>query len=158
MPDPAEHEELTAAAERARVLRDEINGHNIAYHLHDAPVISDAEYDLLVRELVALETEHPQLVSPDSPTQRVGASPLAAFEPHIHKRPMLSLGNAFSDDDLREFDTRVKRTAGIAPESPVAYLCELKLDGLSVSLTYENGPPDHRRDTRRRNHRRKHHV
>ena len=134
---------LAESAERARFLRDEIARHNIAYYVHDAPTVSDAEYDALMRELTALETEFPALVSPDSPTQRVGAAPVSAFGSVAHRRPMLSLANAFSADDLRAFDTRAKRALGIAAdaqaEHAIAYLCELKLDGLGVSLTYENG-------------------
>ncbi len=195
-------------SERARFLRDELARHNVAYYVHDAPTVSDAEYDALMNELLALETAFPALVSPDSPTQRVGAAPVSAFGQIVHKRPMLSLGNAFSAEDLRQFDTRARRALGLAvaddvqkaaeraavaaaktalkpkrakktvaeavvavagsdgattdmtadaainvasaeagakpPESAVAdiaieYICELKLDGLGVSLTYENG-------------------
>jgi DNA ligase (NAD+) len=132
-------DDLHAAAERARALRDELQGHNIAYYVHDAPTVSDAEYDALMNELVALETRYPELVSPDSPTQRVGAAPLSAFGSVTHRRPMLSLGNAFSADDLREFDKRAKRTVGMDLGAPVEYICELKLDGLAVNLRYENG-------------------
>lgn len=135
MPNDAVH----AAAERARFLRDEINGHNVAYYVHDAPSVSDAEYDALMRELQALETQFPELVSPDSPTQRVGAAPATAFGSVTHRRPMLSLGNAFSAEDLREFDKRAKRQLGMPLEETIEYICELKLDGLAVSLTYEDG-------------------
>ena len=127
------------ASERARFLRDELQKHNIAYYVHDAPTVSDAEYDAQMNELTALETAFPALVSPDSPTQRVGAAPASAFGSVLHKRPMLSLGNAFSDDDLLGFDTRVKRALGMELDAPIEYICELKLDGLAVSLTYENG-------------------
>ncbi len=132
-------EDVHVAAERARFLRDEVQRHNIAYYVHDAPSISDAEYDALMNELVALETKFPELVSPDSPTQRVGAAPLEGFGQVTHRRPMLSLGNAFSADDLREFDKRAKRALGMDLEAPIEYVCELKLDGLAVSLTYEDG-------------------
>lgn len=132
--------DIHKAAERARILRDELQKHNIAYYIHDAPTVSDAEYDALMNELTALETAFPPLVSPDSPTQRVGAAPVAAFGSVVHKKAMLSLGNAFSPDDLRNFDGRVKRTLGMAElDSPIEYVCELKLDGLACSLTYENG-------------------
>ncbi len=131
--------DIHQAAERARILRDELQKHNIAYYVHDAPAVSDAEYDALMRELTALETTFPELVSPDSPTQRVGAAPVSAFGSVTHKRPMLSLGNAFSADDLREFDKRAKRTLGMDLDAPVEYVCELKLDGLAVSITYEDG-------------------
>ena len=131
--------DIHQAAERARFLRDDLQKHNIAYYVHDAPTVSDAEYDAQMNELTALETAFPALVSPDSPTQRVGAVPAAAFGSVVHKRPMLSLGNAFSADDLRGFDTKVKRALGMDLDAPVEYICELKLDGLAVSLTYENG-------------------
>lgn len=131
--------DIHVAAERARALRDELQKHNIAYYVHDAPTISDAEYDALMRELQALETRFPELVSPDSPTQRVGAEPLSAFGQVTHRRPMLSLANAFSAEDLRAFDARAKRALGMDAGERIAYICELKLDGLAVSLTYENG-------------------
>ena len=136
---PEAPDDIHAAAERARTLRDELQAHNIAYYVNDEPTVSDAEYDLLMRELQALEAKFPELISPDSPTQRVGAAPISAFGSIMHRRPMLSLANAFSADDLREFDKRAKRTVGMDLEIPVEYICELKLDGLSVSLTYENG-------------------
>src|SRR5687768_18404629 len=102
--------ESTVVAERARFLCDEIDRHNIAYYIHDAPTVSDAEYDALMQELQAIEAKHPELISPDSPTQRVGTVPLSAFGSVTHRRPMLSLGNCFSADDLREFDMRATRT------------------------------------------------
>ena len=126
-------------ADRVDALRAEIARHNFAYHAQDAPTVSDAEYDALMRELNALEAEFPDLVTPDSPTQRVGDAPLSAFGSITHRRPMLSLGNAFSADELREFDKRAKRTVGMAETESVEYICELKLDGLSISLTYEKG-------------------
>ncbi|MES2464427.1 MAG: hypothetical protein V4671_28025, partial [Armatimonadota bacterium] len=89
-------DDIHTAAERARTLRDELQSHNIAYYVNDAPTVSDAEYDTQMRELQALEAKFPELVSPDSPTQRVGAAPLSAFGSITHRRPMLSLGNAFS--------------------------------------------------------------
>ena len=142
-PDPAPPAEIHEAAEVARNLRDTLARHNIAYYIHDAPTVSDGEYDALMRQLLAIEAQYPALVSPDSPTQRVGAAPLSAFGSVTHRRPMLSLANAFSADDLRAFDTRAKRALGITdPDgavSPLEYICELKLDGLAVSLTYENG-------------------
>ena len=131
--------EIHVASERARALRDELQKHNIAYYVHDQPTVSDAEYDAAMQELIALETAYPVLVSPDSPTQRVGAAPVSAFGSVTHRRSMLSLGNAFSADDLREFDKRAKRTVGMDLTAPIEYVCELKLDGLAVSLTYENG-------------------
>jgi DNA ligase (NAD+) len=136
---PAVPDEIHDAAERARFLRDEIQRHNVAYYVHDAPTVSDAEYDALMNELNALEAKFPELVSPDSPTQRVGAVPASAFGAVTHRRPMLSLANAFSADDLREFDKRARRHLGMSADAPIAYVCELKLDGLAVSLTYEKG-------------------
>ncbi|WP_440996852.1 NAD-dependent DNA ligase LigA [Arhodomonas sp. SL1] len=123
------------AARRAAELRETIAYHNHRYYVLDAPEISDAEYDALLRELQALEHAHPDLVTPDSPTQRVGAPPLEAFEEARHELPMLSLGNVFSEAELLEFDRRVRERAGAA----VAYVCEPKLDGLSVNLRYEDG-------------------
>ena len=128
-----------AASERAAVLRDEIQHHNYLYYVQDAPAVSDAEYDALMRELVALEASFPEIVSADSPTQRVGAAPLSAFVPHLHQVPMLSLGNAFSEEDLRAFDARVRRLLKDDLSAPIDYVAELKIDGLAVSLTYERG-------------------
>ena len=129
-----------AAAARAQALRDQIAAHNIAYYVRDEPAVSDAEYDALMQELVRIEGAFPELVSADSPTQRVGAAPASAFGSVMHRKPMLSLGNAFNADDLREFDKRAKRTLGMSDlTTPIEYVCELKLDGLAVSLTYENG-------------------
>ena len=132
-----------AVIERLTWLRGEIERHNQAYYVHDAPVVSDAQYDILMRELQSLEAEHPQLVTTDSPTQRVGASPLAAFGSVTHSVPMLSLGNAFEDAEVRAFDKRVAdtlRAAGkLSAGEEVSYFCELKLDGLAISLRYERG-------------------
>lgn len=113
-----------------------IERHNRLYHEEDRPEISDQEYDLLVRELIELEARFPELAQPDSPTQRVGGAPLPFFEKVVHKTPMLSLGNAFGEDDLRDFDRRVRQAVG---SQTVRYVCELKIDGLAVSLHYENG-------------------
>ncbi len=131
------------AAERAARLRAEIEQHNVRYYVYDDPTVSDAEYDALMRELTALETEHPELVTPDSPTQRVGAAPLAEFGSLRHAVPMLSLGNGFEDEDVHAYDKRVSDTlrgAGLlGPAEQAQYFCELKLDGLAISLRYENG-------------------
>src|SRR5699024_6871223 len=99
-----------SAAQRVDALRQEIADHNHRYHVMDAPIVSDAQYDALVRELQALEAAHPDLISPDSPTQRVGAAPLAAFDSVTHAVPMLSLGNAFSQDEVAAFDRRAADT------------------------------------------------
>ena len=118
-------------------LREKIRYHNYRYYVLDDPEISDAEYDRLFRQLVELEQAHPELITPDSPTQRVGAEPLEAFAQVTHRQPMLSLENAFGADELREFDGRVKRFLGRS--SGIEYTAEPKIDGLAVELVYENG-------------------
>lgn len=123
--------------ERAAWLRGEIERHNHAYYVLDAPTIPDAEYDKLFRELQALEQQYPELLTADSPTQRVGAPPLKAFPPHAHGVPMLSLNNAFSADEVEAFDKRVRD--GLATIAAIDYAVEPKFDGLAISLTYENG-------------------
>ena len=122
---------------RIEDLREQVRYHNRRYHVDDAPEISDAEYDGLYRELEALEDEHPELITPDSPTQRVGGEPIEGFEEVRHSVPMLSLANARKIEDLREWDARVRRLLG-EDETP-RYVTELKIDGLAVSLRYENG-------------------
>jgi DNA ligase (NAD+) len=129
----------TDAAARAEELRATLTEANHRYHVLDAPTISDREYDLLFKELSELEATHPELVTADSPTQRVGAPVEGGFPSVRHDVPMLSLGNAFGADDLREFDTRVRRGLGRGPDDPpVGYVCELKIDGLAISLLYES--------------------
>ena len=123
-------------ARRAAELREAINEHNHRYYVLDQPTIPDAEYDNLFRQLQALETAFPALVSADSPTQRVGVAPVAGFASAQHRVPMLSLNNAFSDADIQAFDKRVRDALDVAH---VDYFCELKFDGLAVNLTYENG-------------------
>jgi len=127
----------TDVRSRIEDLREQVRYHNRRYHVEDAPEISDAEYDALYRELEALEGEHPELVTPDSPTQRVGGEPIEGFEEVRHSVPMLSLANARKVDDLWEWDARVRRLLG-GDESP-RYVTERKIDGLAVSLRYENG-------------------
>ena len=122
---------------RIEELREQVRYHNRRYHVDDAPEISDAEYDGLYRDLEALEDEHPELITPDSPTQRVGGEPLEGFEEVRHSVPMLSLANARKVEDLREWDARVRRLLG-EDETP-RYVTERKIDGLAVSLRYENG-------------------
>ena len=127
-----------AAKARAAELREALEDANYRYHVLDAPTIADAEYDRLLRELDELEAAHPELQTPDSPTQRVGATPSAGFAEVRHAVPMLSLSNAFGADELREFDSRVRRGLGLTDADPgVRYVCELKIDGLAVSLRYE---------------------
>src|SRR4249920_3378823 len=132
-----------AAAERHAALAARIDRANELYHGQDAPEISDAEYDALFRELVALETAHPDLTTPDSPTQRIGGTPAGTFDEVRHARPMLSLSNAFSHDELRAFDGRVRRGLGLAaapePAPDLRYVAELKIDGLAISLRFERG-------------------
>ncbi|MBY4946706.1 NAD-dependent DNA ligase LigA [Cupriavidus respiraculi] len=144
-PDPA-----TPAA-RADWLREEIERHNYQYYVLDAPSIPDAEYDALFRELQDIEAAHPELLTPESPTQRVGGQPVSAFAAVRHRVPMLSLGNGFTDEDVVAFDRRcaqgLGRAAPAQTQAPdlfsaadaVEYACELKFDGLAMSLRYENG-------------------
>jgi DNA ligase (NAD+) len=129
---------VTDPAARAAELRTLLNDANHRYHVLDAPTMPDREYDLLFRELVDLEAANPELITPDSPTQRVGAPVEGGFPSVRHDVPMLSLGNVFSADELREFDARVRRGLGRGPDDPpVTYVCELKIDGLAISLQYE---------------------
>jgi DNA ligase (NAD+) len=129
--------ELVAETRRAALLRAEIERHNEAYYRHDAPTIPDAEYDKLFRELQALEVKHPVLMTPDSPTQRVGAVPLKEFPSRLHGVPMLSLNNAFEPAEVEAFDQRVRD--GLETIAAVDYAVEPKFDGLAISLTYEDG-------------------
>jgi DNA ligase (NAD+) len=115
-------------------LRKKIEEHNRAYYVDDAPVISDYEYDQLMQELIALETAHPELITPDSPTQRVGGTPTGGFGKVVYTRPKLSLSNSFDAGDLRDFDRRVRQ---VCPE--ITYIVEYKFDGLTVVLNYEDG-------------------
>ncbi|MEW9670351.1 NAD-dependent DNA ligase LigA [Ammoniphilus sp. 3BR4] len=128
--------DLVAAQKRIEELREAINKHNYLYYVKDNPQITDQEYDQLMKELLALEESFPDLKSPDSPSQRVGSEPLPFFEKVEHRVPMLSLGNSFGADDLRDFDRRVRQNA---TSEEVRYVCELKIDGLAVSLRYEDG-------------------
>jgi DNA ligase (NAD+) len=125
------------AVERAAWLRGEIERHNHAYYVLDAPTIPDAEYDKLFRELQDLEQQYPGLLTADSPTQRVGAPPLREFQPHAHGVPMLSLNNAFEPEEVEAFDKRVRD--GLETIAAIDYAVEPKFDGLAISLTYENG-------------------
>jgi len=125
------------AKKRIDKLREEINFHNYRYYVLDDPVISDPEYDQLMRELEELERKFPDLITPTSPTQRVGAPPLEKFEEVRHTIPMLSLANAFEEGEVREFDDRVKRFLGTTRD--IEYCAELKIDGVAVELIYEEG-------------------
>ena len=123
-------------AQRAAGLRERIEHHNYRYHVLDDPEIPDSEYDRLMRELAALEDAHPDLRTPDSPTRRVGAAPLASFAEVVHATPMLSLGNAFGEEELRDFDRRVRERLEV---EEIEYALEPKLDGLAASIVYRDG-------------------
>ena len=125
----------TTIQQRIEELKEQLNRWSHEYYVEDKPTATDAEYDKAYHELVALEVEHPELVTPDSPTQRVGGEVLDQFQKVTHTNPMLSLSNAFSKEDLEEFDARLRKLTNRAIE----YVCELKIDGLSIALTYQNG-------------------
>ncbi|WP_051920803.1 NAD-dependent DNA ligase LigA [Thermodesulfobacterium hydrogeniphilum] len=125
--------------ERVKKLREEIDYHNYRYYVLDSPVISDAEYDALMRELKELEEKYPELITPDSPTQRVGFKPAEGFKEVPHVEPMLSLDDAMNEEEVIEFDKRIKRFLGFPEDQPIEYTVEPKIDGLAVELVYENG-------------------
>ena len=122
---------------QVEALRTQLREHAYQYYVLDDPLIPDIEYDRMLRELQRLEKTHPQLITPDSPTQRVGAAPLAGFSQVSHTVPMLSLGNAFSDDELRDFDRRIRERLEV--EGQISYAAEPKLDGVAMSLVYRSG-------------------
>src|SRR5438105_4852696 len=126
---------LAVAKRRVEELRDRIDYHNYRYHVLDQPEISDYDYDELINELKALEEEFPELITPDSPTQRVGATPADLFAPVEHRVRMMSLDNVFSQEELEAWGKRVERAIGTG----ATYVCELKIDGVAVALTYEGG-------------------
>lgn len=125
-----------ATVERVRQLKDEISEHNYRYYVLDDPIVSDAEYDRLLVQLQELEEKYPELISPDSPTQRVGAAPAAGFETVSHAVPMLSLANAFSREEVEEFDRRIRERLDL---ETIVYSAEPKLDGVAIALRYEHG-------------------
>jgi DNA ligase (NAD+) len=125
---------------KIETLREKIRRHEHLYHVLDAPEISDADFDRLVQELKKLEAAHPELITTDSPTQRVGGKPREGFVKLAHSRPMLSLDNAFSEEELRAWDSRVRELAGT---DKIEYVCELKLDGMSMALRYKDGKLEH---------------
>ena len=127
--------DLPIAEKKIDELRHRLNQYNYEYHVLDQPTIPDAEYDQLLKELIKLEEAFPELITPDSPSQRVGGQVLDLFTKVRHESPMLSLSNAFNENDLRDFDRRVRQGVG----DEFSYVCELKIDGLAVSLKYENG-------------------
>jgi DNA ligase (NAD+) len=124
----------SSPAQRAEELRAELRRHEHLYYVMDAPEITDAAYDALMNELKLIEFAHPELLTPDSPTQRVGGKPAEGFRKVAHSRPMLSLDNVYSAEELAAWEARVRELAG---GLPVEYVAELKLDGLSVALRYE---------------------
>ena len=124
-------------AERVAELRTQLDHHNHLYYVEAAPVISDRDFDKLLQELTDLEKKHPELATPDSPTQRVGGAPIPGFVQVTHKVPMLSIENSYDEGDLRKFDADVRKVLG--PKAAVEYVVELKIDGVSMSVTYDNG-------------------
>jgi DNA ligase (NAD+) len=131
------HKPLAEDSRRIDALRDELRHHEYQYHVLDSPEISDAEYDAKMRELRRLEGLHPELITPDSPSQRVGGKPKEGFPKVVHSRPMLSLDNVNSEEELGDWERRVRSLAGTAD---VSFVCELKIDGVSLALQYEPGP------------------
>src|SRR5262245_58102763 len=129
---------MSNPAERIFELRQLVRHHEEQYYVHSAPEVSDEEFDKLLHELEGLEADNPDLVTTDSPTQRVGGRILEGFQEVQHKVPMLSLDNAYNEEELRAFDERVRKGAGTGG-APITYVAELKIDGLSIALTYENG-------------------
>ena len=121
--------------QQIKQLSDEINHHNYLYYMQDNPAISDYDFDMLLNRLIELEKAHPEYIQPDSPTQRVGGTITKQFKTVTHRYPMLSLGNTYSEEDLIEFDHRIRTLV----HEPVEYVCELKYDGVAISLTYEHG-------------------
>src|SRR5258707_15240156 len=117
-------------------LREQIRHHDELYYVHDNPEIADAEYDALITRLKELEEKHPELITPDSPTQRVSGRPAEGFPEVVHRRPMLSLDNSYNIDELRAFDERCRR---LADGAALDYVAELKIDGLSLSTHYQDG-------------------
>src|SRR5437899_1089040 len=127
---------MPSIAQRAEEFRSLINHHNYKYYVEAQPEISDREYDRLVKELEKIEEAHPELITPDSPTRRVGGQPIEGFVTVKHRQPMLSIDNTYNAEELREFDRRVRK---LLPGETVTYVVELKIDGVAISLTYENG-------------------
>src|SRR4029450_1136025 len=125
-------------AERIKELRDAIRHHEERYYIYNSPEISDEAFDRLLPELEQLQAHPPDLVPADSPTQRVAGRPIEGFETVEHMMPMLSLDNAYNEEELKAFDERVKRALG-SHQEPIAYVAAMKIDGLSIALTYEDG-------------------
>ena len=138
MKNPRDDDDLSELAARAEDLRRRLERASYEYHVLDQPTISDAEYDRLYRQLVDLEEAHPTLRTPDSPTQRVGAEPLSQLAKHTHLVPMLSLANAFNEEELAAWEERIVRMAGEEVRNS-GYNCELKIDGGAIAITYRDG-------------------
>src|SRR5712691_8219107 len=130
-----EERRLSDARKRVEELHEQINHHSYRYHVLDEPEVSDFDYDQMVKELQALEAEFPELITPDSPTQRVGGAPADLFAPVRHRAPMLSLDNAFSKEELEAWVARLERAVG----GSARFVCEQKIDGVACALTYEDG-------------------
>src|SRR4051794_8254391 len=128
---------MSTPLQRVEDLRRQIDHHNYLYYVEARTEISDREFDRLLEELKKLEADHPDLVTPDSPTQRVGGQPIPGFVTVKHRVPMLSIDNSYNAQDLRDWDVRVRKELGRG--EPVTYVVELKIDGVAISLTYENG-------------------
>src|SRR3984893_1471335 len=128
----------TPPEQRIRELREAIRHHEERYYIDNAPEISDEEFDRLIHELEALDAEFPDLVTADSPTQRVAGRPIDGFSTVEHAVPMLSLDNAYSEQELKAFDERVRKVGALG-DAPIAYVAEMKIDGLSIALTYDGG-------------------
>src|SRR2546426_2559702 len=131
----------TPPDQRIKELRDAIRHHEERYYVHHDPEIADEEFDRLLHELETLEADYPDLVTTDSPTQRVAGRAVEGFETVEHLAPMLSLDNAYNEEELRAFDERVRKAGGLGEASgiDIAYVAEMKIDGLSIALTYEDG-------------------
>jgi len=130
-------DQFKSAQQQHQKLTQQLHHHNYRYHTLDQPEITDAEYDRLMQQLLEIEKQYPELVTPESPSQRVGSIPLEGFIEASHASPMLSLENAFNHQDLENFDIRIKRF--LAREEDLEYICEPKLDGVAVALTYQQG-------------------
>ncbi|GLQ32383.1 DNA ligase [Litoribrevibacter albus] len=137
--DANEASSMMDVSKRVSELHHLLHKYNHQYYVLDDPSVPDSEYDALFQELKSLEAEHPEFITPDSPTQRVGDKPLSAFETVTHELPMLSLDNVFDESEFRAFDQRIKKMLGITDSEIIEYACEPKLDGIAVSLLYENG-------------------
>src|SRR5207302_3445117 len=133
---PTRASQSKSVSDEIEVLRDQIRHHEHRYHVLDNPEISDADFDLLVQQLKKLEAAHPELITPDSPTQRVGGKPREGFIKAAHSSPMLSLDNAYNEQEFRDWAARVYELTG---KRKVDFVCELKLDGMSLALTYLDG-------------------